>query len=174
MSAVERWWNRLEAWLMGLLASVALLLICYEVTMRYFYPRLLPDWGAEFVIYFTVWAIFIAGSALVGEGRHVRADIVVRHLPSGVQRVLELFNAAVGLLFCALVCKYAVDVVDFAYRMDERSESSMLFPLYLYYLGLPLGLGLMTVRYAIRIKRYLFDFDAATMTVRDEDVLRDR
>ena len=173
MTEFERRWGRLEAWLTGVLAALALLLICFEVATRYFLPRYLPDWGAEFVIYFTVWAIFIAGSSLVAESRHVRADIVIRLLPAGAQRLLEVLNALAGLLFCALIAYYGYEVVEFAHRLDERSESSMLFPLYLYYLCLPVGMALMTVRFLIRLKRYVFNFDAATMTVGDADRLRD-
>lgn len=164
--AVIRAWNAAEAVLMSTFAILALLLVVYEVAVRYFFPAYLPDWGSEFVIYFTVWAIFIAGSSLVHEHRHIRADIVILLLPTQVQRLLEIFSALVGLAFCAIVGWYAWQVVDFAHRLDERSESSILFPLYLYYLCMPVGFALMSIRYLLRIKRYLFNFDPDTMTAR--------
>ncbi len=174
MATIIRYWGRIEAWLMGVLAAMALALICFEVATRYFAPTYLPDWGSEFVIYFVVWAIFIAGSSLVEEGRHVRADIIIRLLSPVWQRVLELVSCAAGLLFCAVVAWYGLEVVTFAYDLEEVSESSMQFPLYLYYAGMPLGFGMMVIRYIIRIYRYLFKFDAATMVISDEEVLRDK
>jgi C4-dicarboxylate transporter DctQ subunit len=37
--------------------------------------------------------------------------------------------------------------------------------MYLYYLALPVGTALMLVRYIMRLVRYLFRFDPATMSV---------
>jgi C4-dicarboxylate transporter DctQ subunit len=47
--------------------------------------------------------------------------------------------------------------------LDERSASDLQFPMWLYYLCLPVGSGLMLIRYVIRLVRYLFYFDPATM-----------
>lgn len=167
-------WAKTEDFLMGLLAMMALALICFEVGTRYFFPRYLPDWGSEFVIYFVVWGIFLGGSSLVEEGRHVRADIVIRMFSHSAQRTLEIINCLSGILFCGVVFWFAADVVNFAYTMDERSESSILFPLYLYYLGMPIGFGLMVIRYAMRLYRYLFMFDPETMVITDDDLVRDK
>ncbi len=167
-------WAKTEDFIMGILAMMALALIVFEVGARYFFPAILPDWGTEFVIYFVVWAVFIGGSALVEEGRHVRADIVVRLFGINTQRILEVLNCLAGIFFCGVVTWYAKDVVMFAFDMDERSESSILFPLFIYYLGLPIGMGLMTIRYVMRLYRYLFHFDPATMIITDDDLLRDK
>ena len=171
---ILRYWAKTEDVLMGVLAMMALALICFEVGARYFFPSYLPDWGSEFVIYFVVWGIFLGGSSLVEEGRHVRADIVVRLFSANTQRTLEIVNCLCGILFCFVVFWFAIDVVNFAYDMDERSESSILFPLFIYYLGMPIGFGLMVIRYVMRLYRYLFMFDAKTMVISDDDLLRDK
>ena len=171
---ILRYWAKTEDVLMGIFAMMALALICFEVVVRYFYPAMLPDWGSEFVIYFVVWAIFLGGSSLVEEGRHVRADIIVRMFSHQTQRILEIISCLTGILFCGVVFWFAIDVVNFAYEMDERSESSILFPLFIYYLGMPVGFGLMVIRYLMRLYRYLFHFDAATMVISDDDILRDK
>ncbi len=144
---------------MGVLAACALALICYEVVVRYFIPAWLPDWGSEVTIYFTVWAMLIAGGSLVTTRRHIRADLLVRSLPERLQWLLELFNLIVGTLYCGLVAKFGLDVVTFARMLDERSESSIQFPLWIFYIALPIGFGLMAVRYALRLYRFLFHFD---------------
>ena len=48
---------------------------------------------------------------------------------------------------------------------DERSFTGLSFPMYLYDAALPAGSALMLLRYAIRLVRYLFYFDPATMSV---------
>ena len=150
---------------MGVLAALALLLICAEVLLRYFsdfmrdtFGMRLPDWGAEVTIYLTVWAMLIAGSQLVLTGRHIRADLVVRQLPAHVQYVLELMNLLLGLVYCGIVAWFGWKVVEFGQMLDERSESSLQFQLWIFYLILPIAFGLMCVRYAIRLYRFLFRF----------------
>ena len=165
MTRVERLWNRVEDAVMGVFAGLALLMICVEVLLRYFsdfmraqFGLRLPDWGSEVTIYLTVWAMLVAGSQLVLTGRHIRADLVVRQLPTGVQYILELINLIIGLGYCALVAWFGWKVVAFAQMLDERSESSLQFELWIFYLILPIAFGLMTVRYGIRLYRFLFDF----------------
>jgi C4-dicarboxylate transporter DctQ subunit len=156
---LERISGVIEDAIIGVFSAIALMLVCYEVVVRYFFPRYLTDWGSEVVIYLVVWAMLIAGSALVFDGRHIRADLVVRMLPFKAQWLLELINLTVGFLYCGIVSYYAVQVVLFARQLDERSESSLQFPLWIFYIALPLGFGLMSVRYFIRIYRFLFHFD---------------
>ncbi len=163
MDSIERIWGRIEDSVMGVLAACALALICYEVVVRYFIPAWLPDWGAEVTIYFTVWAMLIAGGSLVTSRRHIRADLLVRSLPERLQWLLELFNLIVGLLYCGLVAKFGLDVVAFARMLDERSESSIQFPLWIFYIALPVGFGLMAIRYVLRLYRFLFHFDPAML-----------
>ncbi|MCB1546939.1 MAG: TRAP transporter small permease [Hyphomicrobiaceae bacterium] len=167
-------WRRLEDLVIGILAVMALVLICNEFIMRKFYPTLLPDWGTEFVIYFTVWAMLLAGAPLVRDSRHVRADILLRHFSPGWQRFLEIFVTICGIIFTAVVFWYGLSIVELAFRLDEKSESSMRFPLYIYYAFVPLGFGLMAGEYVIRLYRLIFRFDPETMLVTDEHVMRDK
>lgn len=162
---VALWWERLEEGLAGGCAALALLLATYEIVARYFYPPLAQDWSHEVVVYLVVWAVFLTGFALVRRDRHVRADLVIRRLSPGVQRVLETVNSALALAFCLTMTWYGYEAAAFARMLDIRSDSSLLFPLYYYYLCLPVGMGLMSVGYAVRLWRYVFTFDAATMTV---------
>jgi C4-dicarboxylate transporter DctQ subunit len=60
---------------------------------------------------------------------------------------------------------YGWEVVSTAILLDQRSSSDLQFPIYIYYLALPVGGGLMAVRYVFRLIRYAFFFDPQTMTV---------
>jgi TRAP-type C4-dicarboxylate transport system permease small subunit len=169
MGSFVRLWNEFERVITGTVAAIALLISCYEMFTRYFFPRMSPDWGTEVVIYLIVWAVFISGSALVRDNRHVRADLIIRRFPPQWQRGFEVFNCLIGLTFCAVVTKYGIDVVEFAYDVGERSESSLLFPIFLYYLCLPVGMALMTIRYAVRLWQFLFAFDPASMAIVEDE-----
>ena len=123
------------------------------------------DRGDEVVVYFTVWAIFIASSQLVRTDGHVRPDLVLRALPPQGQRWVECFNCCVAIAFCVGLVWCGLRIVGDSYGLGERSITGLGFPMYLYYSALLAGSSLMLCRYIIRLHRYLFRFDPATMVI---------
>lgn len=148
---IDKYWSKLEDIFMGIFSAMALLIICYEVIARYFFPSILTDWGSEVIIYCVVWAVLLAGSQLVRDGRHINADLVVSRFPQTAQRVLEIVNMVVGLVYCTIIAYFGYEAVSFGFMLDERSESSLMFPLAYYYIIIPLAFGLMSIRYVVRL-----------------------
>ena len=107
----------------------------------------------------------IISSQLVRTNGHVRPDLVLRLLPPAAQRWLEAFNCIVALSFCLGMVWFGWQIVATALLLDERSPSDLQFPMWIYYAALPVGGMLMTLRYLIRLHRYLFRFDPRSMTV---------
>lgn len=162
--------SKVEHTLMGVLASISLLLAVMEMFMRYFFPRLLPDWTAEVVVYLITAAVMLAGGVLVSEGRQVNADLFLRKASTSGQRALEIIFCLVGLGVCWVFFERGLAIVEFAYRLDERSNSSLQFPMYIYYGFVPLAFGLMLLHYARRLYQYTFKFDPETMTTTEIDL----
>lgn len=158
-------WNRIERLLTGLFGLGALGIGAYAVIGRYVDQRIAFTNGEEVVVYLTVWAVFLAASQLVRTDGHVRPDIVLRLLPPRAQRWLETFNCCVALLFCSGLAWYGLQIALTSYALDERSETGLQFPMWAYYAALPVGGGLMALRYLRRLHRYLFRFDPRTMTI---------
>ena len=165
-----RIWDSIETLLVGVMAALALCLSLYEMGVRYFAPHYAPDWTSELVIYLVIWSAFISASLLAERNRHVRVDMFIRLVPAGGQRALEIFNSAASVVFCLLLVWYGWEVADLSHLLDERSASSMRFPMWLYYLSLPVGAALMSLRFLRRIYLLIFAFDPATMTVTDPDL----
>jgi TRAP-type C4-dicarboxylate transport system permease small subunit len=159
------WWDRVERLLIGMLGACALAVGAFQVAGRYIDRRLAFPWGDEVVVYFIVWAIFIAASQLVRRDGHVRPDLVLRALPPQGQRWVECFNCCVAIAFCAGLVWCGYQIVSDSYALDERSITGLGFPMYLYYAALLVGGSLMLARYLIRLYRYLFRFDPATMVI---------
>ena len=165
---------KIENFLIAVLSLLALSLVVAEVFLRYFFPRYLTDWGMEFTIYFSVWAFFLAGAPLVREGRHIRADILLHILPVWAQRLLELLAIVIAIIFVGVLCYYGWNMVISSRSLGERSESSARFPLWIYYLSLPVGMTLMLFPLFRRLHTFIFRFDADTMRITHEDVVRDK
>lgn len=137
--------------LAGVISAMALLLLCFEVVTRYFFPSYLPDWSAEIVIYLVVWALFLAAGELVLEGKHIHADLIVDRLPPKAKWSLAILASIAGLGFSVLFLWYGYEVVAFAHMIGEEGESSLRFPKYLYYLALPVGMAMQCLGYLVRI-----------------------
>ena len=91
-------------------------------------------------------------------------DLPCRVQPQA-QRWVEAFNCLVAIAFTAGMVWYGWDVVDVAVLLDQRSSSDLQFPIWIYYLALPVGGGLMLIRYLVRLYAYLFRFDPRVMTI---------
>ena len=158
-------WDRFERLLVGVLGGCAMLIAVVQVLGRYLDPAVAITWAEECIVYIMVWAIMIVASPLVRSDGHVRPDLVLRMLRPDAQRWVEMFNCLVALAFTGGMVWYGWEVVGTAILLDQRSSSDLQFPIYIYYLALPVGGALMAVRYVIRLVRYALFFDPATMAI---------
>jgi len=163
--APGRLWRGIERIVVGLLGLAALLAGTVQVLGRYFWPAHAISWAEEAIVYLLVWAVMIVASELARSDGHVRPDLVLRLLPPAGQRAAEICNCLLAIAFCAGLVWYGGQIVETAWMLDERSSTDLQFPMWLYYLALPAGGGLMTLRYLVRLARYVFAFDPARMTV---------
>jgi C4-dicarboxylate transporter DctQ subunit len=160
-----RWWDRIEETLVGLLGLIALVIGVLQVVGRYFDPERAISYAEEVIVYLVIWAIMIVSSQLVRRDGHVRPDLVLRLLPPRVLRYVEIFNCLVAVVFCSALIWYGWQIVDTSLLIDETSSTDLQFPMWIYYLALPVGSALMLVRYLMRLVRFALYFDPETMTV---------
>ncbi len=158
-------WDTIERTVTGLLGLLAMLVGIVQVEGRYFFPQYAICYAEEVIVYLVVWAVMIISSQLVRTDGHVRPDLILRLVPPGGQRWMEVFNCLVALAFCIGLTWYGWQIVDTSILLDERSSSDLQFPMYIYYLAMPAGGLLMTIRYLIRLYRFVFLFDPKTMVV---------
>jgi C4-dicarboxylate transporter DctQ subunit len=144
-------WDRAEQAIVGVLGLAALAIALWQVLSRYFFPQQSISYAEEVMVYFLVWAIMIVSSQLVSTDSHVRPDIVRNVVPAGVARWLELFNCVAAVAFCGALTWYGWQIVETARAIDEHSSSDLQFPMWIYYLALPIGSALMSIRYVIRL-----------------------
>jgi C4-dicarboxylate transporter DctQ subunit len=160
-----RVWDFLEQTIVGLLGLCALVAGTVQVMGRYIDPMHAISWAEEVIVYLIIWAVMIAASQLVRMDGHVRPDVVLRLLPPGGQRIAEIFNCVVAIAFTAGLAFYGWQVVDSALLLDETSSTDLQFPMWIYYAALPTGGGLMCLRYLLRLVRFVFYYDPATMAI---------
>ncbi len=120
-----------------------MIIAAVQVFGRYIDPANAINWAEEVIVYVAVWAIMIIASQLVRTDGHVRPDLVLRLLPPGVQRWVEMFNCLVAIAFTFGMVWYGWAVVGTALLLDQRSSSDLQFPIWIYYMALPTGGALM-------------------------------
>ena len=162
-TAFQNRWDAVEQSLVGLLGLTALLISLWQVLGRYLFPAESISYAEETAVYLIVWGVMIISSQLVRRDGHVRPDLVLRMLPEGAARWVEVFNCLVAIAFCAGLVWSGLEITETSAMIDERSASDLQFPMWIYYASLPAGSALMLLRYVIRCVRYLWFYDSATM-----------
>jgi C4-dicarboxylate transporter DctQ subunit len=161
--ALLRSWDRTERILIGLLAGFGLFAALYQATTRYALPQYAGQWADETMVYALIWAVFLASSTLVGTDGHVRADLFLRLLPRDTRRYVEVFNTVVALAFTIALTYYGVIIAWEGYIFDERSMTTLRFPMWIYFACVPVGGGLMVLRYLRRLYLLIFTQDPAIL-----------
>ena len=143
-------------------ALVATMLAFSGVITRYVFSYS-PDWLEEIVIYAVIWAVFVVASTIAEERGHVGATFIAEMLPPALRRLVEILTGLLALVFCVLVCYWGFQVVYIACLTDERSATIMRYPLWGFYLALPVGMMLMVARYLKRLYRLIFCFSQSEL-----------
>jgi C4-dicarboxylate transporter DctQ subunit len=161
-------WDRVEVFLVGLLALLGLAASFYQVITRYFF-NWAPEWAEESVLYLVIWAVFIIASKLVREDHHVGADFIIQRLPLRIQRKIAIATSILALTFCAFVVLYGTHIVSVAFGIDERSPTRMRFPMWIAYLSVPVGCTLVSLSYLYRLYLLIFKFETKTLVTETQE-----
>lgn len=133
------------------LATVALIvfttLVIFQVIMRYIFNSP-PVWSEEIARYALVWFVYLSGSYAVKHQRHVKFNVVVDLIGKKVplaQRIIRLLVFLLWLAFLVFMLRLSIEMVDRQFTTGQLAPGSQI-PMYLVYIGLPLGLLLMSFR----------------------------
>ncbi|MDI6753332.1 MAG: TRAP transporter small permease [Thermodesulfobacteriota bacterium] len=151
---IVRIWNKVEEYMVGILAGVATFLAFYSVLLRYVFKTSAP-WVEEVVVYMIIWASFLVASILLAENRHIGADFLVERIPPKARRVVEVVTTFLTLGFCLVVAYYAVEIVSYGKQMGLKSGSRLEFPMWVVHLSVVVGATLLILRHIQRLS-YLF------------------
>ena len=133
------------------LATVALTifstLVVLQVIMRYIFNSPLV-WSEEIARYALVWFVYLSGSYAVKYQRHVRFNVIVDLIGKKVplaQRIIRLFVFLLWFAFLVFMLRLSIEMVNRQFISGQLAPGSQI-PMYLVYLGLPIGCLLMSFR----------------------------
>jgi C4-dicarboxylate transporter, DctQ subunit len=147
----------LESWVVGGLATLALLFCSYNVVMRLVAPALTLDFVEEVQVYMVIWAVFLSLGTLTMMDRHVKSDFFVNMFSPKMQAGVALLADVLGLIFSVGLVYFGGVVSYQAWDFGDVSTTVLRVPLWIYFSALPTGALLMALAYLVRLKRKLFN-----------------
>jgi len=118
-----------------------------QILMRNLLDAGMP-WADPLLRLLVLWLALAGALAATRENKHIRIDLLSRFLPEWLTSWTERFTSAFTALVCALLAWYGGRLVWFEYQ--DGSIIAPGVPAWIAELIIPLGFGLMALRFALR------------------------
>ena len=142
------------AFLAGILLAAAMLLVNYEVFMRYFL-NYSAAWVIEVCEIILLFIAFLGAAWLLKEEGHVTVDIVHSHLNRKTRLVLDIVTSILALVVCLVLTWYsAASTVDHLQR-EATLVRSLTLPKGMLLVVIPLGFLTLSIQFLIRTCGYI-------------------
>jgi len=134
----------------ALLIGFSVLVICEMLVERYVFDRT-TIWQIDVVTYGIVAATFIGSAYVLMTRGHVNVDIVPLHVRPRSRYWLALVTGVVALTFCAVIFILCTAYWYEAYSDRWLSNTVWRARLWIPYLSMPVGLGLLILQYVAEL-----------------------
>jgi len=142
------------AFLAGILLVAAVLIVCFEIFMRYFVQK--PQvWTVEVCEYILFSLAFLGAPWLLKKGGHVSVDIVIEHLGSTSQDRLRLLSAATGVIVSAIICWFSVVTCWDCYKSGVVVTKTLTIPKHYFLVLISIGYLCLLVEFMRQFSRHL-------------------
>lgn len=132
------------------LIGMAIIIVCQMVVMRYG----LNDstiWQTEFVIYSLVASTFIGSPYVLLVKGHVNVDLLPHYLGDRGRHVLAIIANLLGLSFCSILTFVGFELYYEALMNDWTTDTIWKLPLWIPYISIPIGIGVLSLQYVADI-----------------------
>lgn len=129
-----------------------LLLISTDVILRYFFNSPLL-FSVEISSYMLIFVCFLGAAQTLKERRHIVVDILTNRLKPKVRLWLELITSILSLVVLSFFLWQAIIMVHHSFIRGAVMPTSLLTPIYLPQMLIPLGIILLLLQYAVEIGR---------------------
>lgn len=154
----------------GAFVLVFTLLLFLNIVLRYIFHAPF-NWAEEIIRYAFIWVTFFGASQCAKLGTHVGIDIFVQKMPHRLQCWVRGFSQFFSAACCAICFVSGLQIMQFV-NSHHQLWSVLRWPTWILYLCLPLGCGLMTIRFVVAGVNYIIgnkDAEVAAGLVTDEE-----
>ncbi len=104
------------------------------------------SWAQELCIFMFIWMAKFGAAYGVRTGIHVGVDILVNRLPAHSRKQVILFALLCGAFFTGMIAAFGSSFISEMFRTGQQSND-LEAPMWIVYLAIPLGSGLMCFRF---------------------------
>jgi C4-dicarboxylate transporter DctM subunit len=104
------------------------------------------SWAQELCIYMFIWMAKFGAAYGVRTGIHVGVDLLVNMVPACSRKQVILFSLLCGAFFTGMIATFGGSFVDEMFKTGQQSND-LEAPMWIVYLAIPLGSGLMCFRF---------------------------
>lgn len=136
------WIDRVTGWITAGILSIAFVLMVLSVVARYVITGWSFDWILEVVVFLVVWAVLLGITRIERRAGHIRVDFLFDAFSPRFQKLAELLALSLGLIVAVFFVYAGILVVQEAMVWDERTDSTLRIPLWIYYSALSTSFSL--------------------------------
>ncbi|ALC82681.1 MULTISPECIES: TRAP transporter small permease [Bacillus] len=136
--------KKLEEILLVAALAFIVILVSLQVLTRYVLDVSL-GWSEELSRYILIWIAWIGTSYAVRVNSHIRVELIKKIIPKHLLKWFECFVLFIWFLF-AFFLAYQGTILIMKMKMTGQLSPSIEIPMWILYLIVPIGGGLMSIR----------------------------
>lgn len=156
--AISRALSLLERTLVVVLLATMVLLAFLQVILRNFFSAGIL-WAEPFLRHLVLWIGFLGASLATQQEKHINIDILTRFAPPRVVNIIHI----VTNLFAGIICATLANA-GWTFLLSEKESGGVLFtvgstglPEWWFQIVIPVGFGLMSLRFLIRTIEHIVE-----------------
>lgn len=135
-----------EEWLLALLLAGMILLAVSQIVLRNFFDSGIV-WAEPTLRLLVLWVGMLGAMLATHDNKHIRINVIARYLSEHKRHLAARLTTLVSALVCALLAYHSGRFVYFEWQDGTEAFNGM--PSWLAELILPIGFGVMALRFAL-------------------------
>jgi len=144
MKAIRFIDENLEKILLVAMLLVMVIVVFAQVMMRFVFQNSLA-WSEEVARYLFVWQVWLGASYAAKKTEHMKVDLLRRKLKGNGGIYVAIIADVVSIAFCLYLTSLSFTQMQGIYKL-HRTATSFNMPIWIAYLSVPMGAGLMSIR----------------------------
>jgi len=167
-----RWFERLEEGLIAFLLAAMTIITFMQVIARYVFNYSFV-WALELVTFLFAWLIFLGMCYGVRMGSHIGVDALVKTLGPRAARIATVAASLLCIVYAGIIFTGSWIYVTKMYEIGTLAQD-MPVPLWVPRLALPVGFGLLAIRFVQILFRVIAGKEAHLLGDEAAEALKQR
>ena len=137
------------------ISSLCIGLMTIAITMQVFNRYVLQnslDWSEELGRYLFIWAVYVGCSYAIQEDRHLEVTIIREYTGPRLKKAILAIAYGLTIIFCLFCVVYGIQMIQLLISTGQKTPA-LEIKMYWVFASVPVGLGLMALRTAMRLWR---------------------